>query len=82
MVPSKRSQDVIALGKTIVDELNLANSCETLAKWMAHYLSEQMKLVEDEADPALKQKAEQQCVELILQIWRIDEFARECCTSG
>lgn len=70
MAPSKRSQDVIALGKTIVDELNLTTSCETLAKWMAHYLAEQMKLAEDETDPAMKHKAEQQCVELILQLWK------------
>ena len=70
MVTSNQSQDVIALGKRICDELELPDSCDTLAKWMAHYLAEQIKLAETESDPALKQKAEQKCVELILRLWK------------
>jgi hypothetical protein len=70
MVPSKRSQDTIALGKRIVSELGLTDSCETLAKWMAHYLAEQIQLAEAEQDPLLKQQIEQRCSELVLRLWK------------
>lgn len=56
------------MGRKIVDELGLADSTDTLGRWLAHYLAEQMEraasVTGEETDAA-----RQACVDLILRIW-------------
>lgn len=50
-------------------ELGFSDSCDTLGKWMSHYLAEMMDRIECENDVKKKEKYQQQTVELILKIW-------------
>ena len=57
------------LGKALVKELGLDPGVDTLSRWMAHYIAEQIatsKKVKGEA----KIKAERQCFETILMLWQ------------
>ncbi|WHX24913.1 hypothetical protein QNH47_12035 [Virgibacillus halodenitrificans] len=56
------------LGKTLVKELNLDPGVDTLGRWMAHYIAEQIETAE-KSDGTLKAKAEQRCFETILKLW-------------
>ena len=60
---------VINLGKALVQELGLEPSVDTLARWMAHYIAEQIVTAENSTGDA-KIKAQQQCFETILTLWR------------
>ncbi|MBJ7539734.1 hypothetical protein I8J31_18825 [Marinomonas sp. C1424] len=51
-------------------ELGFSDSCDTLGKWMSHYLAEMMDRIEREEDGEKKEKYQQQTVELILKIWK------------
>lgn len=65
------------MGKRIVEELGLTDSCETLAKWMAHLVAERIREVESEEDVVRKRKLESECVELIKGLWE-----RRACLPG
>jgi len=67
--PSRRPQDVLDLGRRLVQELSLDNTCETLAKWMAHYLAEQMLATEKEKKPSARRAAQARCRDIILRLW-------------
>ena len=69
MAPSKRPEATLALGKRIVQELELDETCETLSKWMAHYLAEQMLAVKSAKSKAQKEAAQSRCCELIMRLW-------------
>ncbi len=56
------------LGKTLVKELNLDPGVDTLARWMAHYIAEQIENAEHSIG-AEKNVAEARCVDTILKIW-------------
>lgn len=60
---------IIKLGKALVEELGLDPGVDTLARWLAHYIAEQMTMVESVTGDE-KIKAEQRCFETILQLWQ------------
>lgn len=59
---------VIELGKILVNELDIENSVDTLAKWMANYIAGKMVLL-----PTLSGKkqeaAKKECYDTILKLW-------------
>ncbi|WP_185602366.1 hypothetical protein [Paenibacillus sp. 598K] len=56
------------LGKALVKELNLDPGVDTTARWMAHYIAEQIERVENSTG-AEKKEAEVRCFETILKLW-------------
>lgn len=62
------SAATLALGEKLVVELNLVESTDTLARWMAHYVAELMVLAEHAALPE-RDKAQQLCARAILDLW-------------
>ncbi len=68
MEDSEAFKKVVALGKTIVKELQLEPGVDTLARWMAHYLAQKIEQVETLSGEA-KKKAEQECFDTILKLW-------------
>jgi hypothetical protein len=58
----------INLGKALVNELNLDPGVDTLARWMSHYIAEQIEIVEHSTG-AEKKEAEERCFETILKLW-------------
>lgn len=62
-------EEILNLGKLLVNEMGLETSVDTLSRWMAHYIAEQMKIIEfAEADE--KKLAEEKCFETILKLWK------------
>lgn len=68
MEKSKQYSDIIALGKLLVDELQLDQSVDTLGRWMAHHITEVMQAAE-KATGRKKSEAEERCREAILSLW-------------
>jgi hypothetical protein len=60
---------IIDLGKKLVKELNLDPGVNTLARWMAHYIAEQIELAQN-AVGEMKDDAEKRCFESILKLWK------------
>ncbi|MBU5671748.1 hypothetical protein [Paenibacillus brevis] len=56
------------LGKALVKELNLDPGVDTTARWMAHYIAEQIERAENSTG-AEKKEAEERCFEAILKLW-------------
>jgi len=69
MASSEIRKRIINLGKAIVEELGLDPGVDTLARWMAHYIAEQMTTAEN-ATGDDKIEAEQRCFETILKLWQ------------
>lgn len=65
---SETQEQVINLGKALVQELELEPSVDTLGRWMAHYIAEQM-LIAEKALGYEKTKAQQHCFDTILAVW-------------
>ena len=61
--------EIINLGKKLVQELELADSVNTLGRWMAHYVAELIIKAEQAQSVEEKKAAEQECYEVILKIW-------------
>lgn len=61
--------DALELGRTLVENLQLPDSNDTLGKWMAHYLAEQMIAVKKLRDPGAKKAAERQIADVIIKLW-------------
>lgn len=59
---------VINLGKLLVKELGIETGNDTLSRWMAHYVAEQIVTAEN-AKGDEKSKAEQHCFETVLKLW-------------
>jgi hypothetical protein len=59
----------INLGKTIVKELERDSGIDTLSRWMAHYVAEQISIAES-SQGKKKNEAEKYCFETILKLWR------------
>lgn len=70
MVPSKAPKDVLGLGIHLVRELGLADSNDTLGRWIAHHLAELMRAVDESTDPESKAEALVQATDLIIRLWR------------
>ncbi|MCP1843948.1 hypothetical protein ACVIHI_003133 [Bradyrhizobium sp. USDA 4524] len=64
-----QSEKVFELGRKLVDELGLADSTDTLGRWMAHYISDLIVKAEN-ASVANKAVAEKEASEAILNLWR------------
>lgn len=60
-------EEIIKLGKRIVEELQLEPSVNTLGRWMSHYVAE---LIAQAEKSKTKQK---ECCELILKLWKNKE---------
>lgn len=63
----------MSLGRRLVQELKLNETCNTLAKWMSHYLAEQMLAVRVAKPGAEKRATEDRCREIILRLWAARE---------
>ena len=68
MESSGTQLQVINLGRQLVKELGLESGTDTLSKWMAHYIAEQI-VISDTANGEDKSRAENRCFETILQLW-------------
>jgi hypothetical protein len=62
-------EEVLNLGKLLVNELGLESSVDTLSRWMSHYIAEQMKKTEY-SNGEEKKSAEEKCFETILKLWK------------
>lgn len=62
------SENVLELGKRLVDELDLEDSVDTLGRWMAHYIAEKIKLAEA-ADEKSRQEKMRDASDEILKLW-------------
>lgn len=69
MENSEQREQVIRLGKVLVEELELNPGVDTLARWMAHYVAEQMTIAEESSGDE-KRIAEEHCFETILNLWQ------------
>ncbi|MEH1770931.1 MAG: hypothetical protein V7L30_31765 [Nostoc sp.] len=56
------------MGNALVQELGLEPGVDTLSRWMAHYVSEQIALAENTSDNE-KTEARQRCFDTILKLW-------------
>jgi len=56
------------LGKEIVQELELEPGVDTLSKWMAYYISEQIVFAENSTGEE-KEEAQKKCFDTILKLW-------------
>lgn len=64
---------IMSLGELLVGELGLNQSVDTLTRWMAHYIAEQMEGARN-ANGDEKGEAEQRCFETILKLWQHRAF--------
>jgi hypothetical protein len=60
---------IISLGKALVQELGLEPGVDTLSRWMAHYIAEQIASAENTTGKD-KSDAELRCFDTILKIWQ------------
>ena len=63
------NEEILKLGKLLVNELGVESSVDTLSRWMAHYIAEQMNII-DSAEGDEKKQAEKRCFETILKLWK------------
>lgn len=70
MENSELQEQIINLGKLFVQELKLDPGSDTFSKWMAHYIAEKMKIVEQALSDEDKKEAEKECFETILALWK------------
>jgi len=68
MESSETQKRIIKLGEKLVKEVELEPGVDALARWMAHYIAEQME-VAGNATGEDKLKAEHCCFEAILKLW-------------
>lgn len=69
MENSEIQKRTIKLGENLVKALGVDTSVDTLSRWMAHYIAEQMSIAK-KAKGKEKIRAEQQCFETILKLWQ------------
>jgi hypothetical protein len=69
MAASPRSDEVLALGRKLVEELGLEPSVDTLGRWMAHYIAELM-VGASSASSENRLAAQERCFEAILALWK------------
>ncbi len=60
---------MVELGKLLVKELQLEPGVDTLARWMAHYLSEKIVYLET-AQKDDRELVQKECFDLILKLWQ------------
>ena len=66
---SVRCDAILALGKQLVEELKLDQSCDTLGRWMAHHIAE---LIHRVADSSIEDRADKmrECSDAIMGLWK------------
>jgi hypothetical protein len=62
-------EEILDLGKMLVNELGLDESVDTLSRWMAHYIAQQMIDVENSVGEE-RIKSEEKCFKTILKLWK------------
>lgn len=62
-------EKVVSLGKALVDELELEQGVDTLSRWLAHYVAEQLACLES-AKGEEKVQVQRRCFETILMLWQ------------
>ena len=65
------TKELEQLGKTLVKEYGLEDSCNTLERWMLHYLAELLDQEKNCNDENYKQKIQMQIKEIVLEFWRL-----------
>lgn len=81
MEMSKPSEEeIIKLGKKIVEELQLEESVNTLGRWMSHYVAELIIQAENSKEESDKKAKQKECVDVILQLWKNREHLPEIST--
>lgn len=60
---------VLKLGKTIISELELDYTVNTLARWLAHYIAELIQKIETSTSEKEQEQLKKECCELILKLW-------------
>jgi hypothetical protein len=68
MESSEIKKRATSLGKLLVEELRREPDVDTLSRWMAHYVAEQIAIAENSTGSA-KDTAEDQCFQTILALW-------------
>ncbi|MBO9410756.1 MULTISPECIES: hypothetical protein [unclassified Ruegeria] len=68
MEHSEQSKKIIELGKRIVQELDLDQSCDTLGRWMAHHLAQLITKAEQGPEDGTS-AAQQECRAAIFELW-------------
>jgi hypothetical protein len=64
-----RSDEILALGRKVVEELGLEPSVDTLGRWMAHYIADLITKAKG-ATGEEKGFLEKKCFESILTLWK------------
>jgi hypothetical protein len=62
--------EIYELGKKIAFELGPENEVDTLSRWMAHYIAELIKEVDNAVGDTKATKAKE-CVNTILDVWKV-----------
>jgi hypothetical protein len=62
------NQEVINLGKAIISELGMGIECDTPARWLVHYIAENIHKSENNQGDA-KKIAEKNCIDAIFKLW-------------
>ena len=62
------NQEVINLGKAIITELGMEIECNTPARWLVHYIAENIHKTEHSQGDE-KDVAEKKCVDAIFKLW-------------
>lgn len=62
------NQEVINLGKAIITDLGMEISCNTPARWLVHYIAENIHKSEN-CQGEDKDVAERKCVDAIFKLW-------------
>lgn len=62
------NQEVINLGKAIISELGMGIECNTPARWLVHYIAENIHKSENSQGDA-KEVAEKNCIDAIFKLW-------------
>jgi hypothetical protein len=62
------NQEVINLGKAIITELGMETDCNTPARWLVHYIAENINK-SDNCKGKEKDVAERNCVDAIFKLW-------------
>ncbi len=62
-------EKVLKLGKTLISELELDSTVNTLARWLAHYIAELIQKIEISNSKEEKKQLKKECCELILELW-------------
>ena len=68
MDASPRCEQVVALGRKLVEQLGAERPVDTLSRWMAHYVAELIDAASNAA-PEERAAAERKCFETILELW-------------